>query len=78
MKNCECIIEQYRGGKLVRSFIPTEDEAWPWNMNVNGKTYRKTNGWVLSKILPTLVEGAPFKRIAIPHKRPAEKPKGKK
>lgn len=60
MKNAECIIEQYRGGKLVRSFTPTLDQNYPWSMNVNGKSYRRTHGWVLSKILPTLVEGSQF------------------
>jgi hypothetical protein len=60
MKNSECVIEQYRGGKLVRSFTPTEDQSYPWNMNVNGKSYLRTSGWVLSKILPTLVEGSQF------------------
>lgn len=61
MKNCEFIIEQYRGDKLVRSFTPTGNEAWPWSMNVSGKSYLRTNGWVLSKILPTLVEGSQFR-----------------
>nr|WP_269841317.1 hypothetical protein [Paucibacter sp. M5-1]MCZ7884379.1 hypothetical protein [Paucibacter sp. M5-1] len=28
MKNSECIIEQYRGGKLVRAFIPTGDQTF--------------------------------------------------
>lgn len=60
MKNAECIIEQYRSGKLVRSFTPTLDQNYPWSMNVNGKSYRRTHGWVLSKILPTLVEGSQF------------------
>ncbi|SFU84841.1 hypothetical protein SAMN05216350_106158 [Polaromonas sp. YR568] len=58
MKNSEFIIEQYRGNKLVRSFTPTGNPALPWSMNVNGKSYARTNGWVLSKILPTLVEGS--------------------
>jgi hypothetical protein len=60
MKNSECIIEQYRGDKLVRSFFPTGDPTLPWSMEVNGKSYLRTNGWVLSKVLPTLVEGSPF------------------
>ena len=60
MKNSDCIIEQYRGDKLLRSFTPTTDEKYPWSLNANGKTYLRTNGWVLSKILPTLVEGSPF------------------
>jgi hypothetical protein len=58
MKNSECIIVQYRGGRLVRSFTPSGDPAAPWLMNVNGKCYSRDNGWVLSKILPTLVEGS--------------------
>ena len=68
MKNSECTIEQYRGDKLVRSFTPTEDPNLPWSMNVNGKSYLRTHGWVLSKILPTLVEGSPIttKVIAYP------------
>jgi hypothetical protein len=67
MKNSECIIEQYRGGKLVRSFTPTGDTTLPWRMNVNGKSYLRTNGWVLSKILPTLVEGSPFTTKVVLH-----------
>jgi hypothetical protein len=58
MKISECIIEQYRGGKLVRSFVPSGDPAAPWLMQVKGKCYSRINGWVLSKILPTLVEGS--------------------
>lgn len=58
MKNSECTVEQYRRGKLVRSFTPTTDQSHPWIMTVNGKSYRRTHGWVLSKILPTLVEGS--------------------
>jgi len=58
MKNSECIIEQYRGDRLVRSFTPSEDQKYPWNMNVNGKIYPRTNVWVLSKILPTLIDGS--------------------
>ncbi|MES2627139.1 MAG: hypothetical protein V4628_17765 [Pseudomonadota bacterium] len=68
MKNSECIIEQYRGGKLVRSFTPTEDKNFPWSMNVSGKSYLRTNGWVLSKILPTLVEGSASTTKVIPTK----------
>ena len=68
MKNSECIIEQYRGDTLVRSFTPTGDQARPWSMNVNGKHYLRTNGWVLSKILPTLVEGSAFTTKVIPNK----------
>jgi len=68
MKNSECIIEQYRGDTLVRSFTPTRDQTRPWSMNVNGKSYLRTNGWVLSKILPTLVEGSPFTTRVVPNK----------
>lgn len=68
MKNHECIIEQYRGDKLVRSFTPTGDQTWPWSMNVNGKSYRRTHAWVLSKILPSLVEGSPIKTKVVPEK----------
>jgi len=71
MKNSECVIEQYRGDKLVRSFTPTGDQTRPWSMNVNGKSYLRTNGWVLSKILPTLVDGSPFTTKVFPAKRPA-------
>ena len=67
MKNSECIIEQYRDDKLVRTFTPTGDPTWPWSMNVNGKGYLRTNGWVLSKILPTLVEGSPFTTRVVPN-----------
>lgn len=67
MKNSECIVEQYRGGKLVRSFSPTGDPVWPWSMNVNGKSYRRTNGWVLSKILPTLVKGSSITTKVVPN-----------
>jgi hypothetical protein len=66
MKNSECVIEQYRDGKLVRSFTPTGDPKLPWSMNVGGKSYLRTNGWVLSKILPTLVDGSPFTTRVIP------------
>ncbi|MDD2805613.1 MAG: hypothetical protein PHV33_08665 [Elusimicrobiales bacterium] len=69
MNNPECIIEQYRGNKLVRTFTPTKDKAYPWSMTVNGKSYLRTNGWVLSKILPTLVEGSRFKTKVVPGKR---------
>jgi hypothetical protein len=75
MKNAECIIEQYRGDKLVRSFTPAEDPLYPWIMNVNGKRYRRTNGWVLSKILPTLVDGAQFTTRVIPINDRSEKQK---
>ncbi|MBN2406038.1 MAG: hypothetical protein JXE06_10715 [Coriobacteriia bacterium] len=66
MNYSECIIEQYRGDKLVRSFTPTGDQKLPWSMNVNGKSYLRTSGWVLSKVLPTLVEGSPFTTKVIP------------
>jgi len=35
-------------------------------MNVNGKSYLRKNGWVLSKILPTLIEGSAFTTKVIP------------
>lgn len=69
MKNSECIIEQYRGNKKVRTFTPTGDKTSPWSMTVGGKSYLRTNGWVLSKILPTLVEGSKFKTKVVPVKR---------
>lgn len=69
MKNSECVIEQYRGGKLVRTFTPAQDKAYPWRMGVNGKSYPRTSGWVLSKILPTLVEGSRFKTKVVPSTR---------
>lgn len=68
MKNTDCIIEQYRGGKLVRFFTPTGDQALPWCMNVNGKTYLRTHGWVMSKILPTLMEGSSIITKVVPVK----------
>ncbi len=68
MKNSECVIEQYRGSRLVRAFKPTGDKAYPWSMRVNGKSYLRTNGWVLSKILPTLVEGSRFKTKVVPER----------
>lgn len=54
MKNSDFIIHQYRNHKLVRTFTPSGDNTTPWSMNVNGKSYLRTHGWVLSKILPTL------------------------
>lgn len=69
MKNSECVIEQYRGSRLVRAFTPTGNKAYPWSMRVGGKSYLRTSGWVLSKILPTLVEGSRFKTKAVPAKR---------
>jgi len=69
MKNSECVIEQYRGGKLVRSFTPAEDAVYPWRMRVNGKIYSRTNGWVLSKILPTLAEGSRVTTKVVPKGR---------
>ncbi|MDD2805600.1 MAG: hypothetical protein PHV33_08600 [Elusimicrobiales bacterium] len=69
MRNSECIIEQYRGNKLVRTFTPAQYKTCPWSMTVNGKSYLRTNGWVLSKILPTLVAGSRFKTKVVPDKR---------
>lgn len=66
MKNSECVIEQYRAGKLVRTFTPTGDDALPWRMSVNGKHHARTHGWVLSKVLPTLVDGSPVVTKVIP------------
>jgi len=66
MKNSECIIEQYRGDTLVRTFTPSGDETRPWSMNAGGKSYLRTNGWVLSKVLPTLVEGSQFTTRVVP------------
>ncbi|MBN2822693.1 MAG: hypothetical protein JXR33_05815 [Coriobacteriia bacterium] len=66
MKNSACVIEQYRGDRLVRSFTPTGDETWPWRMEVNNRSYLRTNGWVLSKILPTLVDGSPVITKVVP------------
>ncbi len=68
MRNGECRIEQYRGAKLVRSFTPTGDKDRPWSMNVNGRSYLRSNGWVLSKILPTLIEGSSFTTRVVPRK----------
>lgn len=66
MRNRDFVIEQYRRGKLVRTFTPSGDDARPWCMHVGGKSYLRTNGWVLSKLLPTLVEGSQFTSVAIP------------
>jgi|LSQX01.2.fsa_nt_gb hypothetical protein len=66
MRNSDFIIEQYRGGTLVRTFSPSGDNARPWRMDVNGKSYLRTNGWVLSKILPTLVDGSRFTTRTVP------------
>lgn len=66
MRNSECIIQQYRGDKLVRSFVPSGDTVRPWRMEVNGKSYLRTNGWVLSKILPTLVDGSRLTTRVVP------------
>ena len=52
----------------MRSFTPTGDPTWPWSMNVNGKSYLRTHGWVLSKILPTLVDGSQFTTKVVPEK----------
>ena len=59
MTTRECIIEQLRGGRLVRAFHPSGDDARPWRMHVGGKSYLRSHGWVLSKILPTLVDDSP-------------------
>jgi hypothetical protein len=67
MRNDECTIEQYRGDKLVRTFTPSGDATHPWAMHVNGKTYLRTNGWVLSKVLPTLVDGSPVTTRVVPN-----------
>ncbi len=66
MKNSECIIEQYRGERLVRTFVPTGDKTYPWRMEANGKGYLRTNGWVLSKILPTLTDNSPVTTRVVP------------
>ncbi len=58
MKNSDFIIEQYRGGKLVRTFMSSADSGLPWAMHANGKVYLRTHGWVLSRILPTLLDGS--------------------
>lgn len=71
MKNSDFIIEQYRGDKLVRRFVPSGDETHPWRMHVGDKSYLRTNGWVLSKILPTLVDGSGFTTKAVPVERDA-------
>jgi len=73
MKNSDCIIEQYRGDNLVRTFIPTGDKTLPWRMCVNGKSYLRTHGWVLSKILPTLMDASPVTTRVIANKEPARK-----
>ena len=65
MKNNDFIIEQYRGDKLVRHFAPSGDETRPWRMHVGEKSYLRTNGWVLSKVLPTLMEGSRFTTKAV-------------
>lgn len=66
MKNSDFIVEQYRAGKLVRTFAPSGDTTFPWEMRVNGKVYLRTHGWVLSKILPTLVDGSAVKTKTVP------------
>lgn len=68
MRNDEFVIEQYRGGKMVRSFTPSDDKTRPWRMEVNGRTYLRTSGWVLSKILPTLVEGSSISTTVLPRR----------
>lgn len=69
MKNSDYIIEQYRGKKLVRVFTPSGDPARPWTMIAGGRTYRRTSGWVLSKILPTLEDSSPFRTRAVPSRQ---------
>ncbi|HIG73548.1 MAG TPA: hypothetical protein EYQ24_02915 [Bacteroidetes bacterium] len=66
MKNRDVIVEQYRAGRLVRTFEPTEDPTRPWRMRTNGKTYPRTHGWVLSKILPTLMDDSPITTRVVP------------
>lgn len=66
MRNNQCVIEQYRGDKLVRTFTPSGDKAFPWRMDVDGRSYLRTNGWVLSKVLPTLVDGSRFRTRVVP------------
>lgn len=73
MKLTECIIEQYRGDKLVRTFIPSRDKTLPWKMLVNGDSYLRSNGWVLSKILPTLTEGSLITTKVIPDRELSKK-----
>ncbi|MGM9484914.1 hypothetical protein ACS5PN_27230 [Roseateles sp. NT4] len=58
MKNADFVIEQYRGGKLVRTFTPSGDPTLPWRMAANGKSYLRSHGWVLSKVLPTLMDAS--------------------
>jgi len=66
MTTRECIIEQHRGGRLVRAFHPSGDDARPWRMHVGGRSYLRSHGWVLSKILPTLMDGSPVTTRVIP------------
>ena len=66
MRNDECIIEQYRGNTLVRSFAPSGDRNHPWTMSVNGKRYARTHAWVLSKVLATLVKGSTLTTVVVP------------
>lgn len=66
MKNRDWTIEQYRAGKLVRSFVPSDDPKFPWHMRVNGKVYPRTHGWVLSKVLPTLIDGSAITTKVVP------------
>jgi hypothetical protein len=58
MKNIDFIVAQYRAGKLVRTFVPSGEEQYPWKMLASGRIYLRTSGWVLSKILPTLLDGS--------------------
>lgn len=66
MKNSEFVIRQFRGDRLLRSFTPSGDKTHPWRMDVGDKSYLRTNGWVLSKILPTLLEGSPISTVTVP------------
>ena len=60
LKNSDFIVEQYRAGKLVRVFVPSDKNGHPWEMRANGRTYLRSSGWVLSKVLPTLLDGSPI------------------
>lgn len=64
MKNSDFLIEQFRHGKCVRTFAPSGDRERPWAMHVNGKVYLRAHGWVLSKILPTLLDGSAVRTVA--------------
>lgn len=66
MKIRDCRIEQFRAGKLVRTFEPSGDEDFAWRMSANGKHCARTHGWALSKVLPTLVDGSPIMTKVVP------------